>query len=62
MNGRQLAQAARQHRPDLKVLFVTGYDEQAALGGGLMDEGMAIMTKPFNIGSFSEKVQALMHK
>jgi len=60
MTGRQLADAARQHRPDLKVLFVTGYEEQAALGGVLMEEGMAIMTKPFNIGSFSRKVQGLM--
>ena len=61
MNGRQLADAAREYRPSLKVLFVTGYDEQAALGSGLMGEGMAIMTKPFNIASFSAKVQDLMH-
>ncbi len=62
MNGRQLADAAREQRPSLKVLFVTGYDEQAALGSGLMGEGMAIMTKPFNISSFSSKVQDLMRK
>ena len=62
MNGRQLADAARDYRPDLKVLFVTGYDEQAALGSGQMSDGMAILTKPFNIASFSTKVQDLMHK
>ena len=62
MNGRQLADAAREHRPHLKVLFVTGYDEQAALGSGLMAQGMAILTKPFNISSFSAKVQGLMDK
>jgi len=62
MNGRQLADAARDYRPDLKVLFVTGYDEQAALGSGQMSEGMAILTKPFNIASFSTKVQDLIHK
>ena len=62
MNGRQLADAAREYRPSLKVLFVTGYDEQAALGSGLMGEGMAIMTKPFNISAFSTKVQDLMHR
>jgi signal transduction histidine kinase len=60
MNGRQLAEAARQHRQDLKVLFVTGYDEQAALGSGLMGAGMAIMTKPFDISAFSAKVQDLL--
>lgn len=60
MNGRQLADAARQHRRELKVLFVTGYEEQTALGEVHMGEGMAIMTKPFNIRSFSEKVQGLL--
>jgi CheY-like chemotaxis protein len=62
MNGRQLADAAREHRPHLKVLFVTGYDEQAAVGSGLMAQGMAILTKPFDISAFSAKVQDLMHK
>jgi CheY-like chemotaxis protein len=60
MNGRQLADAARQHRRELKVLFVTGYEEQTALGEGHMGEGIAIMTKPFNIRSFFEKVQGLL--
>ena len=60
VNGRQLADAAREHRPKLKVLFVTGYAEQAVIGGEQMEEGMAIMTKPFNIRSFSEKVQGLI--
>ena len=60
MNGRQLADAARQHRTGLKVLFVTGYDEQAALGTGLMESGMAIITKPFNIDLFSAKVRDLL--
>ena len=60
MNGRQLADAARHHRARLKVLFVTGYDEQAALTSGLMEPGMAIMTKPFNIDLFSEKVRNIM--
>jgi hypothetical protein len=39
---------------------VTGYDEQAALGSGLMGAGMAIMTKPFDISAFSAKVQDLL--
>ena len=60
MNGRQLADAARQLRGELKVLFVTGYDEQAAVGSGLMEPGMAILSKPFNIDSFSAKVRGIM--
>ena len=61
MNGRQLADAARQHRADLKVLFVTGYDEQAAIGSGLMEAGMAILTKPFDIDLLAAKVQDILH-
>ncbi len=60
MNGRQLADAARQNRADLKVLFVTGYDEHAAIGSGQMEAGMAILTKPFKLESFSAKVQEIM--
>jgi CheY-like chemotaxis protein len=60
MNGRQLAEAARQKRADLKVLFVTGYAEQAALGSGLMETGMAIITKPFDIATLTAKVQGII--
>jgi CheY-like chemotaxis protein len=42
INGRQVADAARENRPDLKVLFVTGYAENAAIGNGLLDAGMQV--------------------
>jgi CheY-like chemotaxis protein len=47
MNGRQLAYAARQKRPDLNVLFVTGYAENAVLNHGHLERGMQVMTRPF---------------
>ncbi|WP_164555379.1 response regulator, partial [Pseudomonas viridiflava] len=47
MNGRQLAEIGRQIRPDLKVLFITGYAEHAAVRGGFLDPGMQLITKPF---------------
>lgn len=47
MNGRQLADAARIKRPDLKILFITGYAENAVVGNGHLDPGMHILTKPF---------------
>jgi CheY-like chemotaxis protein len=47
LNGRQVADAGRVSRPGLKVLFITGYAESAAVGNGLLDEGMAVVTKPF---------------
>jgi CheY-like chemotaxis protein len=47
MNGRQMADAARASRPSLKVLFITGYAENAVFGNGHLEPGMHVMTKPF---------------
>jgi CheY-like chemotaxis protein len=56
MNGRQLADAAREQRPGLKVLFITGYDAAAASAGSLVGTGMEIMIKPFRLDDFAHKV------
>lgn len=47
LNGRQVADAARMARPDVKVLFITGYAENAVLNHGHLDRGMHVLTKPF---------------
>jgi CheY-like chemotaxis protein len=60
MNGRQLADAAREHRPRLKVLFLTGFAEAAALGNGQMESGMEITTKPFTLDALAAKVGGMM--
>jgi CheY-like chemotaxis protein len=60
INGRQLADAARQRRLGLKVLFITGYSQDSTLGGGLLDEGMEVMTKPFSLTAFANKVQSII--
>jgi CheY-like chemotaxis protein len=57
MNGRQVADAARVARPDLKVLFITGYAENAVVGNGHLDPGMAILTKPFAMEDLARKVR-----
>jgi CheY-like chemotaxis protein len=62
MNGRQLAGEARKHRPDLKVLFITGFAENAAVGHGHLDHDVDVMTKPFEITSFAEKVKELIDR
>ncbi|MFC7554078.1 response regulator [Pseudoroseomonas wenyumeiae] len=49
MNGRQMADAAREARPDLKVLFITGYAENAVVGNGYLEPGMHVMTKPLRL-------------
>ena len=60
INGRQLADAARQHRANLKVIFVTGYDEQAAFASGQTETGMSLLTKPFEIESLISKVNEVL--
>ncbi|MEJ0015736.1 MAG: ATP-binding protein [Acetobacteraceae bacterium] len=60
MNGRQLADAARQRRPDLNVLLITGYAENAAISNGLVAPGMQIMTKPFALEALAARIQGIV--
>jgi PAS domain S-box-containing protein len=62
MNGRQMADAARVTRAHLKVLFITGYAETAVLGDGQLAPGMAVMTKPFQIDAFAERVRGMIEQ
>jgi len=60
MNGRQLAEVGRQIRPDLRVLFITGYAEHAAVRGGFLDPGMQMITKPFTFDLLTAKVREMI--
>ncbi|KRA96094.1 MULTISPECIES: response regulator [Pseudomonas] len=60
MNGRQLAEIGRQLRPDLRVLFITGYAEHAAVRGGFLDPGMQMITKPFTFDLLTAKVREMI--
>ena len=60
MNGRQLADAARLARGDLRVLFMTGYAESAAAQNGALDPGMDVLAKPFAIETLVTRVSALI--
>jgi DNA-binding response OmpR family regulator len=60
MNGRQLADAARASRTELKVLFITGYAENAAVGNGHLEPGMEILTKPFPMRTLANKVREML--
>lgn len=60
MNGRQVADAARSLRPGLKVLFITGYAENAAVGNGHLEPGMELLTKPFTLDALIGKVNEMM--
>jgi len=58
LNGRQLADVARKLRPELKVIFMTGYAEVAASAQGFLEPGMALITKPFALADLAAKIRA----
>ncbi|MBI6618060.1 PAS domain-containing protein [Pseudomonas corrugata] len=61
MNGRQLAEIARQHRPDLKVLFMTGYAQKATERQGFLDRGMDMVAKPFTLDLLANKIRTMIN-
>jgi PAS domain S-box-containing protein len=62
MNGRQVADAARVARTGLKVLFITGYAENAVIGNGHLEPGMEVMTKPFDITGLAARVRDILER
>jgi PAS domain S-box-containing protein len=60
MNGRQLADLARETRPDLKILFITGYAESVAIADGFLQPGMEMITKPFDLDHLSRRIRAMI--
>ena len=60
MNGRQLADIAREHRPNLRILFLTGYAEHATARGEFLGPGMEMMTKPFAIADLARKIRQII--
>ena len=60
MNGRQLADEARKRRPDLLVLFTTGYTRNAIIHQGRLDPGVEFIGKPFTTNALIGKVQRLL--
>lgn len=62
MNGRQMADAGRERRSDLKVLFITGYAENSAIGNGHLAPGMEVLTKPFAVDVLAARIRELLSK
>lgn len=62
MNGRQMAEVALRDRPNLKVLFITGYAENAVFNHGHLAPGMQVLTKPFEINALESRVHALIEQ
>ncbi|MET0719742.1 MAG: response regulator [Tardiphaga sp.] len=62
MNGRQLADQARETRPELRILFITGYAESVAIAEGFLQPGMEMITKPFDLDDLSKRVREMVAK
>jgi len=60
MNGRQLADAALVNRPSLKILFITGYAENAVIGEGHLKPGMHVLTKPFTLETLGARIREII--
>ncbi len=62
LNGRQLADQALTMRPDIKVLFTTGYTRNAIVHNGRLDEGVELITKPFTFDALASKVRQILDR
>jgi CheY-like chemotaxis protein len=60
MNGRQLADEAQRLRPELKVLFTTGYTQNAIVHHGRLDQGVHLISKPFTYADLSMKIRKVL--
>jgi CheY-like chemotaxis protein len=60
VNGRKLADEARRRRPDLKVLFTTGYTRNAVVHNGVLDPGVELIGKPFTVEELAGKVRQVL--
>jgi PAS domain S-box-containing protein len=62
MSGRRLAEIARASRPNLPVLFMTGYAKEAADQAQFLDAGMEIITKPFTVDELGQRVNRILRQ
>jgi CheY-like chemotaxis protein len=61
MNGRQLADAARELRADLKILFITGYSEGVVNRTGRLETGMQVLIEPFPLNALATRVNSMIN-
>ena len=62
MNGKEMADKARGKRPDLKVLFITGYAQNAAISNGRLEPGMHVLSKPFPMEKLASRIRAIIEE
>jgi CheY-like chemotaxis protein len=62
LNGRQLADAARELRPNVKILFMTGYVESSLVASGLAGSGMEVIAKPFTLEALAARMESILRE
>jgi CheY-like chemotaxis protein len=60
MNGKQLAEAIREHRPGVRVLYTSGYADDAIVHEGHLDPGVALLRKPYRKAELSQKIREVL--
>ena len=60
MSGRELVKHLAQSRPETKVLYLSGYTEDAIISDGSIESGTAFLQKPFSLQSLSRKVREVL--
>jgi CheY-like chemotaxis protein len=60
MDGRRLVEAALRQRPDLRVLYMTGYTRNAIVHNGMLDAGTRLLTKPFTVDELERELRAML--
>ena len=62
MSGKQLYEEIMKRAPDAKVLFISGYTDDALAHHGVLDEGLAFLEKPFSPARLAQKVRAVLEE
>jgi DNA-binding NtrC family response regulator len=62
MNGRDLAERMRQMRPEIKVIYMSGYTDNLVLQGGMVEEGSDFIQKPFTADTLARRVRAALQQ
>lgn len=62
LNGRQLAEEAKKLRPELKVLYTSGYTENAIVHHGRLDPGVQLLSKPYRRNDLAKKIRHVLNE
>ena len=62
LNGRQVADKAREQLPNLKVLYMTGYSRNAVVHQGRLDQGVDLLQKPISQAELAHRVRVVLER